>query len=141
MNAWKKAVSLVLLSLLAFALLCACDAKEEAPEDMLGNWYDPIRPRVAMTVTRTEDGDQVNIRWSDSAYQSYEWRFLGHYEDGRLVSDNCQKSLVTYTSETEFTEEILYQNGEAALYFDEDGKLCWYDGKENAGVDCRFQKN
>ena len=70
----------------------------------------------------------------------YEWRFIGRAENGEIVSGNCQKVLITYTSEDVFEEEILYQNGSVKLYFDENGKLCWYDSKENAGVDCRFEK-
>ena len=157
MNAWKKCVSLLLLALLTVALLCACDAEsgtekndaptdapqaeESAPEDMLGLWYDPLRPRVSLTVTRTDDGDQVLIRWSSSAFQVYEWSFLGQYKGNRLISTNCKKSLITYTSESDFEEEVIYQDGSAALYFNADGKLCWDDGKENAGADCRFEKN
>ena len=159
MISFKKATLFLLcLLLLCASLFCACDGKDastaseiesestvshedETAHAMIGMWYDPIRPRVSLTVSRQENGYAVNIRWNDSAYQVYEWRFLGHAEDGQIVTDNCQKVLVTFTDEDVFTEETIYQNGVANLYFDENGKLCWYDAKENAGEDCRFQKN
>ena len=153
MKAYQRYLALLLLFLCTLSLL-ACESEEkksnsgEAPsasedihEEFLGGWYDPDRPRVYMTVAY-ENGDyNVCIRWNDSAFQVYEWRFTGRYEGDRLVSSLCSKVLITYTSETTFTEDVIYQNGVAALYFNEDGKLCWQDTKENAGVDCRFQKN
>lgn len=153
---FKKTIrSFFCLLLLSLAFFSSCTGTESESEsqtnapdvqkvtdEMIGKWYDPIRPRVTLTVTPSKnEGYDVNISWSDSAYQLYEWRFKGHAEDDRIVTDHCEKVLVTYTDEDVFTEEILYKNGNAELFFDEDGKLCWHDAEENAGEDCRFQKN
>lgn len=151
----RRLLSLLLLSLACLSLFSACDEKasesetedtvieeESIADEMIGTWYDPLRPRVSLTVEKRLSGNyDVTISWSDSAYQVYEWRFIGHEKGEKIITSKCQKVLLTYTSEEDFEEEVIFKNGKAALYFDKDGKLCWQDETENVGEDCRFEKN
>jgi len=111
-------------------------------EDMLGEWYGVDNPRVNMTVTRDGEEFSVVVRWSDSAFAYYDWRMTGTYEemeDGRIVSDNCEKYYVEYTDETNFEEELLYDGGSAHITY-VNGMLHWFDAEEDAGADCMFEK-
>jgi len=80
------------------------------------------------------------IRWADSAFAYYDWRMTGIYEDvedGRIVSDDCEKYYVEYTDETNFEEELLYEGGSAHITY-VNGMLYWFDAEEDAGEGCMF---
>lgn len=111
-------------------------------EDMLGEWFDSSSQRASMTVTREGEGFAVVIRWSNSAFETNEWRMTGVFEDvenGRIVSDDCALYRVTYSEDGTPTEELIYDGGSAHITY-VNGMLYWFDAQEDMGDTCMFER-
>lgn len=142
----------LLLSLTAFSeedWFFASDGFAQDPHGISGEYMDSVSQRASLYIYYDEEADPENsytitIQWGNSAFETVEWYMTGRYEaveEGRIVSVDCEKSIVTYSGENamDFSLTTVYTDGECTLTLI-DGILYWEDGTENAGESCRFEK-
>jgi hypothetical protein len=83
----------------------------------------------------------VNISWANSAYETFEWSYICHYdEDVRALTCEFGGTKVDLTTSDDGVSDanVLYTNGQAAFSI-EDGFLRWYDLNEQEGDGMEFE--
>ena len=97
------------------------------PDDLFaGTYYETQSGRGVLTIMNIGGNNySVNITWSDSAFQSYNWELSGEF-DGRacLHYDNCTKRL--FSAETG-TADTIYSSGSGYIQMRDDGQVAWSD--------------
>lgn len=111
------------------------------PDDLVGRWAEKMAGRGVITVEKTGDGVYgVSIDWRDSANRTYVWEMTAtpvgnggmlRYSDARLIQR-------TFTSDTEYTDEVQYENGSGRLYLNSAFEIMWEDDVADAGANCVF---
>ncbi|MCR4962977.1 MAG: hypothetical protein K6B40_03760 [Firmicutes bacterium] len=111
-------------------------------DDFLGNWAEKIAGRGQIEITKGEnDGEyQVNIHWAGSAFESANWTMtVKATENGnQLAYDDATMVIRTYSSETEYTDEVRYENGTGTFTLNSANEIMWQDDVEQAGEDAVF---
>lgn len=101
----------------------------------VGEWNDE---RVSIVVEETMEDYQVTVTGSGGAFSGAYWAYTCDYdaETDSLVSNGEVASMVEYTFSEDgedYSEELIYEDGEAVFSLDDAGNLIWDDKKENAG--------
>lgn len=106
-----------------------------------GEWSDSYSQRAYIKIEKSENEYKVKITWSSSAFESTSWDMKAKLADNgkELYYTDCVKKTRTYTSETDFSDKVEYNNGSGTFYI-KDGKLYWNDKVEDAGKDTSFIK-
>ena len=112
-------------------------------DDLVGRWAEKIAGRGLIEITKAEtEGEyNVNIHWASSAFESSNWTMTAKASDfpvGRISYDDGKLVIRTYTSETEFTDDVQYENGTGEFYLNSANEIMWVDDVDNAGEDCVF---
>ena len=107
----------------------------------VGEWSDG---RVTISIEETMEDYQVMVAASGSAFDGAYWAFSCDYdaETDSLISNGEVAFKVEYAySEDgeEYSEEVVYEDDEAMLRLNEEGKLLWYEKKEDAGAGRVFE--
>ena len=121
------------------------DAVDDAVDDVIdypdftGTFTEPMSGRCVINIEHTEGDDhQVTIHWSSSAAESANWEMTATYypSTGLLEYTNAKYFVRTYTDDTNFTDDVKYEDGDGCFWFEEDGTLGWKSGKSDVdGVD------
>lgn len=109
--------------------------------DFEGDWSDSYSQRAHMRIEKSDNGYKIKVSWASSAFENTTWDMEAQLSaNGKELSySNCVKKVRTYTSESEYSDKVQYNNGSGTLYI-RDGKLYWNDKAENAGKDAIFTK-
>ena len=107
----------------------------------VGEWNDE---RMSITIAETMEDYQVAVTGSGSAYSGAYWAYTCDYdaETDSLVSNGevAVKVEYTYSEDGEdYSEEQIYEDGEAVFSLNDAGLLVWDDKKENAGEGRAFE--
>lgn len=112
---------------------------QSAYQPLVGNYQDSVSQRATMNTWLTAGGLAIQVNWSSSAFQHYEWNMTAVLTaDNRLEYTNCSKFEITYhENDTYDSKEISSnQNG----YFTIDGsKLIWNGAVEENCKACVFE--
>ena len=142
----KKTFIIAILLVLMISL-CSCGNKEKeteeavpgaTPEEYLGTYFEPIAGRGSIEVK----GNEISLNWSSSAYEHDEISFPTDYDETnkRINYKDAVRTRITYTSETEHTDEVIYEDGTG--YFEiGDDKLIWHDDKSESKETVEFVRN
>ena len=106
-----------------------------------GEWNDE---RVSIVILETMEDYQVTVAGSGSAFDGAYWLYTCDYdaETDSLVSNGevAMKYTYEFDENEQYSEELVYEDGEAVFSLNEDGFLVWDDKKENAGEDRLFER-
>jgi len=115
---------------------------------LAGEYQDEFSQRASATVITDAENQNVNITvmWSSSATTSTMWMMNATKEGNQLVYNDCVKSELIYSDDTDqegtgdeevgggAEETVVYENGSGSFEISDDGKLLW-TGAEDA--DCQ----
>lgn len=106
------------------------------PDDLVGRWAEKIAGRGVIEITKADDGVyNVEIGWSSSAFEKAFWEMnatpAGEY--GALQYSDAKHYVRTFTSDTEYTDEVVYEDGSGLLYISADNELMWGTDKDSEG--------
>ena len=112
----------------AFAVITV---KSAAPialhHGFVGSWVDEATGMWIDITYRTEGSVDVNVCWSNSAWQRSRWQMMAYvYQDGVMVYDSCHSWIETGIDGTEYTILSESYDGTGSFYVKE-GKLHWYN--------------
>lgn len=114
--------------------------------DFLGSWGDTYSQRASMDIEYNDGIYSIEINWSSSSTENAVWRMTGEFirgEETGIISYDCTQVVEISSENTSgvegITEEILYENGKAFFYIEND-MLYWTDYSENAGENSVFEK-
>ncbi len=112
------------------------------PDDMLGRWAEKYAGRGVITITKgdAEGVYNVDIRWAGSAFESVNWSMtaVATGRGAELRYENARSWIRTYSSETEFTDAVEYENGTGTFVLNSAYEVMWDDETGHAGDDCIF---
>lgn len=93
----------------------------------VGSWVDEATGIWIDITYRTEGSVDVNVCWSNSAWQRSRWQMMAYvYQDGVMVYDSCHSWIETGIDGTEYTILSESYDGTGSFYVKE-GKLHWYN--------------
>lgn len=112
-------------------------------DDLVGKWAEKVAGRGLIEITKaaTEGEYNVNIHWASSAFESANWTMTAKstgFPVGRISYDDAKLVIRTYTSETEFTDDVKYENGTGEFYLNSANEIVWVDDVENIAENCVF---
>lgn len=101
----------------------------------VGKWNGE---RMAITIEETMEDYQVTVTGSGGAFSGAYWAYTCNYdaETDALVSNGEVASMVEYTYSEDgedYSEDLIYEDGEAVFSLDDAGNLIWEDKKYGAG--------
>ncbi len=146
----KKMISMILAVILVMALACTAMA-DEIPEPEGGKKFNSnwAVQNAVIEIYYEEEGYRVSITSEDpDEGVGTEWFYNCFYveEEDALVSISSGKC--SYTFDPEYPDDITYGEPEyegiddegknSVFIIDENGRLIWADGHENAGQDLEF---
>ena len=107
----------------------------------VGEWNDG---RVSVEIRERMDGYDVSVLASGSAFDGAFWVYSCVYDEetDSLITDGelAEKHEYTYSEDGEdYSEKLVYDDCEAMFRLNEDGKLLWYEKKEDAGAGLAFE--
>ncbi len=112
------------------------------PDDLLGRWAEKIAGRCVIEITRgTVEGEYaVHIHWGSSAFESANWDMTAYAEGngGKLRYENARCYIRTYSSETEYTDTVEYENGTGTFILNSAYEILWDDETAHAAENCVF---
>ena len=109
----------------AFAVISA--APIALHHGFVGSWVDEATGLWIDISYKTEGSVDVNICWSNSAWQRSRWQMMAYvYQDGVMVYDSCHSWIETGIDGTEYTILSESYDGTGSFYV-KDGKLHWYN--------------
>ena len=111
------------------------------PDDLVGRWAEKIAGRGVITITKTcEDGYRVLIDWPSSAFERSIWEMTAAPAGagGALKYEDAKHYIRTYTSDTDYTDELKSENGSGLFYLNSANEVMWEDKVDNAGENCVF---
>jgi len=142
----KKILSVLMA--IALALGCTAALAEEEPVIQPAPDPDPFSgvwecDRATIEIVWEEEGYRVLVHWPSSAWEVTTWEYACYYyeEEKRIVSTpfGIRTELLFSDDSDESVDTVVYDDGAAAFYLDEEGYLIWQDEKEDAGKDMRFE--
>ncbi len=133
---------LMIVILSAAMAVCAQDnAGPAVPDEYKGAWAGG---RAVIDLIRKDSGYIGMIRWGGGYDTQAEWKYTLSYDAGNnCLTDNGTgtKSTVKYGDNgVEISRTAEYMDGTARFSINDEGKLIWEDGKEDAGHDMQFEK-
>lgn len=139
MKTFKKIILFALVSLMVFSAV-ACGSSDKEAVDYSGEYIETVGQRASITVTKTDKGYDVWVRWPNSADEVYNWYFSGSFDDKGVMSyTGCEKTIIVFDENGNDTASTTYTDGTGKLVF-ADNALTWQDDKENAGSNSKFAK-
>lgn len=110
-------------------------------EELEGRYADKNAPRATVEVVANgSESVSILITWSSSAAVHEEWTMTAKLsEDGLLCYNDLVQKELTYTSDTEYTEEIMEFPTQGWFEY-ADGVLFWSGAGEDGFSDCAFEK-
>ncbi len=112
------------------------------PDDLLGRWAEKIAGRCLIEITRgaSEGEYAVHIHWGSSAFESANWDMTAYAEGngGQLRYENARCYIRTYSSETEYTDTVEYENGTGTFVLNSAYEIMWDDETAHAAENCVF---
>ena len=111
------------------------------PDDLVGRWAEKIAGRGCIIITKTCEGDyRILIDWPNSAYERSIWEMSATPAGvgGALKYEDAKHYVRTFSSDTEYTDELKYENGSGLLYLNSANEVMWEDKADNAGENCVF---
>ena len=112
------------------------------PDDLVGTWAEKNAHRGVITIARSaEEGKcDVRIEWSGSAFEKGVWEMTAKPagEGGILSYQNGRYLIRTYSSDTEYTDAVQYENGTGTFTLNSAFEIMWQDDTGRAGDDCVF---
>ena len=111
------------------------------PDDLVGCWAEKIAGRGVITIKKTGEGlYSVQIEWPGSAFERSIWEMTATPAGagGALKYEDAKHYARTYTSETEYTDELKSENGSGLFYLNSANEILWEDKVDNAGENCVF---
>ena len=96
--------------------------------------------RCTITVSQLgADSLAVEIMWGSSAFETSTWKMTCKYDPatGEAAYSDCVKTDVTFTSETEETRSVSYEDGTGKFIFKQ-GSLFWNDAQESVANGVEF---
>jgi hypothetical protein len=127
--------------------LAAGDADADAgssafnADDLVGVWAEKYAGRGIITITKGANGAyDVLVEWANGAAEQYIWEMTAEPfgEGGELAYENGKHLIRTYTSDTEYTDAVQYENGSGVFYLNSVGEVMWQDNVGQQGDDCVF---
>ena len=113
---------------------------EVAEEAWEGTFVETLAGRGVITVTASGDGYEVNVSWSNSAFEHTEWHFTGKSDGaGVLEYSDCTRTDVAFDENEEETDTVVYENGTGRLKLDGD-TIQWEDDVDNVAAEAEFQR-
>lgn len=108
----------------------------------VGEW---LGERMSIIVEETMENYQVTVSGSGGAFSGAYWAYTCDYdaETDTLVSNGEVASMIEYTFSEDgedYSEDLIYDDGEAVFSLDDAGNLIWDDKKENAGEGRVFER-
>ncbi len=140
---------LMVLMILALALTGTSALAEEEPvirpapdpDNYSGIW---VSDRASAEIVWEEEGYRVRIEWASSAWETTEWEYSCYYnvEENTILSVpfGTRTDLVYDDNGEEVSATVIYEDGIAGFFIDEDGLMIWQDEKENAGEGLQFER-
>ena len=93
----------------------------------VGSWVDEATGIWIDITYRTEGSVDVNVCWSNSAWQRSRWQMMAYvYQVGVMVYDSCHSWIETGIDGSEYTILSESYDGTGSFYVKE-GKLHWYN--------------
>ncbi|MBR3238255.1 MAG: right-handed parallel beta-helix repeat-containing protein [Oscillospiraceae bacterium] len=111
------------------------------PDDLVGRWAEKIAGRGLITIKKTSEGEySVLIDWPSSAFERAIWEMTATPagEGGALKYEDAKHYVRTFQSDTEYTDELKYENGSGMLYLNSANEVMWEDKVDQAGENCVF---
>ncbi len=111
------------------------------PDDLVGRWAEKIAGRGVITVKKTGESQfSIHIDWPGSAFERSIWEMTAAPagEGGALKYEDAKHYVRTYSSDTEYTDELKSENGSGLLYLNSANEIMWEDQVDNAGENCVF---
>ena len=138
----KKILSVLLVCVLAFSF-AACGKKAadySAYEEYVGSYWDEYSQRAyAEFAIDEEEGPQLKIWWSSSAYQKAYWVMNVELKDGNFLYDEISYCVLTFDADDNCTEEDAKTFGSGCISI-QDGKLCMAGCSDSGLSECIFAK-
>ena len=110
-------------------------------DDLVGRWAEKIAGRGVITIEKAGDATySVSIDWPGSAFERGIWEMTAtpEGEGGALRYENAKHYVRTFTSDTEYTDEVVYEDGSGLFYLNSANEIMWEDHVNDAGADCVF---
>ena len=118
----------------------AAPQEEVSADALVGIWTEEIAGRGVIEITKYETGTYlVQVNWGSSAAENYVWTMSATATGENEISyENGEHVIITFTSETESSEEVQYTNGTGRLYLNDAGQLVWQDDTGHAADETVF---
>ena len=89
---------------------------------------------------RSEGDYRILIDWQNSPYERSIWEMSATPVGvgGALKYEDAKHYVRTFSSDTEYTDELKYENGSGLLYLNSANEILWEDKVDNAGENCVF---
>ncbi len=101
------------------------------PDSMVGTWAEKIAGRGFIEITKSEaDGKyDIKIDWSASAWQKAHWEMTAEAtgNGAELRYENGKHSILTWQSEDNMTEEVVYTDGCGTFNLLSTFEVVWFD--------------
>ena len=120
--------------------------EEVVAPDFSGTYTEPLSGRCTIDITSTGNNNyKVSVHWSSSAFESANWEINATYYDSTTLLEytDAKYFVRTYSSEEEYTDDVIYTNGAGEFWFEEDGSLGWRSANSDAdGItgDTKFER-
>ncbi len=122
--------------------LVLADSLGYTPDDMVGIWAEKIAGRGSIEIGKgaAEGAYDVKIHWGGSAFESYNWTMTAYAtgNGAELRYEDCKLIDLLFTSETESTETVVYENGTGSFNLLSTYELVWNDETGHAADDTVF---
>ena len=103
-------------------------SEEVSAPDFSGTYTEPMSGRCTIEIeSQGNNNYKVNIHWGSSAFESANWEMNAtYYPSTTLLEYSDAKYFIrTYTSEEEYTDDVVYTDGAGEFWFESDGSLGW----------------
>ena len=113
--------------------------------NILGTFADNAAGRCSIEITAADEPGQYHIEifWGSSAFQTAHWEMTGkrmQNDSGMLLYTDAKHTIITFTSENESSEEVVYENGKGSFTLQNANELVWNDANDHAADDLLFVK-
>ncbi len=111
------------------------------PDDLVGVWAEKIAGRGFIEISKADESTyQVEIHWPSSAFEQAVWEMTATPigKGGALRYENAKHYVRTFTSDTEYTDEVEYEDGAGTFSLNSAFEIMWDDEKDGAGDNCVF---
>ncbi len=106
------------------------------PDSLVGSWAVKNAGRGFIEITNSEEAGKydIKINWSGSAWQKAYWEMTAEAtgNGAELRYENAKHSILTWQSEDNMTEEVVYTNGSGTFNLLSTYELVWFDETEHA---------